>query len=174
MSRIAAVAALDRGHGIGRAGQLPWHLPADLKYFKALTLGKPVVMGRKTFESIGRPLPDRINIVVSRSGITAPGVHVAHSIPAALALARQLAPDKEVMVIGGGEIYRGALEFCDTVYLTEVNARVEADTFFPELPPEQWCLTSRKTHGADERHNFAFDFVTYQRRTEPDSCCNGG
>ncbi len=127
--KIAIVVAMAANRVIGRDNQLPWHLPADLKHFKQLTLGKPVVMGRKTYASIGRPLPERTNIVVTRDrDYEAPGCVVVHSLDEALAAAGEAA---EVMVIGGAGIYRQVLPRTDTLYLTEVHAEFEGDTLFP-------------------------------------------
>ncbi|RYY21017.1 MAG: dihydrofolate reductase [Cytophagaceae bacterium] len=160
------VAAAENGV-IGRQGQLPWHLPADLKHFKALTLGRPVVMGRRTFESIGRPLPGRANIVLtSQLAWPAPaGVLLAHSLPEALALAATQPGGEEVCIIGGGEIYRQALPGADVVHLTEVHTTVpDGDAFFPTLTPREWREETRQRHPADERHAVAYSFVTLRRR----------
>lgn len=164
---VSLVVAASDNNVIGRQGQLPWHLPADLKHFKELTLGHPVVMGRRTFESIGRPLPGRANIVVSRRvDWPAPaGVLHAPSLPAALELARQQPGGEEVCVIGGGEIYRQALPAADVVHLTEVHTQVpDGDTFFPPLPPAEWREETRQRHEPDARHAVAYSFVTLRRR----------
>ena len=130
---IALIVAVSRNRVIGRGGQLPWHLPADLRRFKRLTMGHHLIMGRKTFESIGRPLPGRTSIVVTRRlDYAPPGVLIAGSIPAALQLA---AADREVFFVGGGEVYGQALPLCHKIYLTEVAADVAGDTLFPELDP---------------------------------------
>lgn len=160
------VAAAENGI-IGRQGQLPWQLPADLKHFKALTLGHPVVMGRRTFDSIGRPLPGRTNIVLTgHLGWTPPaGVLVAHSLPEALALAATQPGGDEICVIGGGEIYRQALPGAAVVYLTEVHTTVpDGDTFFPTLSPTEWREETRQRHPADDRHAVPYSFVTLRRR----------
>ena len=156
------VAAADNGV-IGNHGQLPWRLPADLQHFKKLTLGHPVVMGRRTYDSIGRALPGRTNIVVTRQADwAAPGCETAASVAAAVARATAL--DAEVCVIGGGEIYREALPMADVVYLTEVHHAFAGDAFFPALPPGEWREETRERHEADERHAYAFSFVTLRRR----------
>jgi dihydrofolate reductase len=130
---LALIAARARNGVIGLDNRMPWHLPEDLAYFKRVTLGKPVVMGRKTFESIGRPLPGRLNIVVTRNpDWQAAGVQVAHSLDAALALAAAAAPE-EIMLIGGAELYRQALPQADVLYLTEIDAEFAGDAFFPEV-----------------------------------------
>ena len=124
------------GRVIGAGGRLPWHLPADLRHFRTLTLGKPIVMGRRTFESIGRPLPGRTNIVVTRDPeLRGAGVWVALDLEAALALAQPLG---EVMVIGGASIYAGALPLCERIYLTEVHAKISGDTWFPDYDAGEW------------------------------------
>jgi len=146
--QVALIVATAARGVIGRENQLPWHLPQDLKYFKATTLGKPVIMGRKTYESIGRPLPGRPNIVVTRNlAWSAAGVLAAANVDDALAGARQLIAENsglkpEVMVIGGAEIYRSALPLADRIYLTEIDLDIQGDAYFPSLPPGQWRLVS--------------------------------
>jgi dihydrofolate reductase len=162
MARIALIAALDRNRAIGRAGAMPWHLPDDLKRFKALTLGKPVLMGRKTALAIGRALPGRPNLVLTRAD-TAPfdGQTVVHALDDAIARAG----GAELMVIGGGEVYALALPRATRMYLTEIATSCsDADTFFPDFDPLQWREIAREHHPADARHAFAFDFVDYVRR----------
>lgn len=161
MSNLILVVAADLYNAIGRGNALPWHLPDDLKRFKALTLGKPVLMGRKTAESIGRALPGRRNLVLTR-GSTAPyaGQEVVSDFDAALA-----GVDGEVAVIGGGEIFAMALPHAGRVHLTRVHMRVEgADTWFPELDPAAWQESARVAHPADARHAHAFDFIDYVSR----------
>ena len=161
---ISFVVAVAENGVIGARGELPWgRLPADLQHFKRLTLGRPVVMGRRTYDSLGRALPQRPNIVVTRqSGWAAPGCETAASVPAALARAQELAAD--VCVIGGGEIYREALPAADVIYLTEVHHAFEGDASFPPLPPAEWREETRERHEADERHAYAYSFVTLRRR----------
>lgn len=154
------VAAAENGV-IGSNNQLPWRLPDDLRRFKALSMGKPIVMGRRTFESIGRPLPGRLNIVISRqSHLRVEGATVVKSIDDALAAA---GPALELVVIGGAEIYRQILPRTSTIHLTRVHARVAGDVSFPQLDPEQWREIAVERHPADERHPHAFSFVTLQR-----------
>lgn len=154
MTRITLIAALGRNRVIGRDGQMPWHLPEDLRHFKATTLGHPLLMGRRTFDSIGRPLPGRRSIVITRSpDWHHPGVESAHSFPSALALA---GPADEVFVIGGGEVYAAALPFAHAMVLTEVDAEPEGDTYFPEWDPEQWSEVARVPGDG-------LAFVTYER-----------
>lgn len=160
------VAAASNGV-IGRDNQLPWHLPKDLQYFKQTTMGKPVIMGRKTFDSIGRPLPGRANIVVTRQpDYQAEGIHVVNSLEQGLALAQQLAAEKsldEVMVIGGAELYRQSLPTIERVYLTKVHADVEGDAFFPSLD-DAWQCVSEERHSACERNPYDYSFCVYERR----------
>ena len=159
----ALVVAVAQNGVIGGDNRLLWHLPLDLKHFKQLTQGHPIVMGRRTFESIGRPLPNRTNIVVTRQlDWQAQGCEVAFSVPQALEMARAL--DKQVMVIGGGEIYRQALPAAEVVYLTEVHHDFEGDVTFPELSPVEWREETRERHEPDEKHAYAFSFVTLRRR----------
>lgn len=142
--QVALIVAAARNGVIGRDNQLPWRLPEDLKHFKAVTMGKPVIMGRKTHESIGRPLPGRLNVVISRRPRESdtPDLHWVDSLEAALALVRREQPDAgEAMVMGGEQIYRRALPLADRVYLTRVALEVEGDAHFPELAPQQWRLT---------------------------------
>jgi dihydrofolate reductase len=154
MTRVTLIAALGRNRVIGRDGAMPWHLPEDLKHFKHTTMGHPMVMGRKTFESIGRVLPGRRTIVITRQqGWHHPDVEAAHSLPEALSLA---GPGDEVFVVGGGEVYREAMPFAQRLVLTEVHDSPEGDTFFPEWSRRQWREVAREPH---ER----FDLVTYER-----------
>lgn len=158
---LALIAALDRNYAIGRGGAMPWHLPDDLKRFKALTLGKPVLLGRKTALAIGRALPGRTNLVLTRSG-AAPFAQqqVVASLDAAIAAAH----GQELMVIGGGEIYALALPHASRLYLTWIETVAgDADAFFPGFDPMQWRETAREAHAADARHEFAFNFVDYDR-----------
>ncbi|MBL8266709.1 type 3 dihydrofolate reductase [Steroidobacter sp.] len=158
LSIIVAVA--DNGV-IGSANQLPWRLPDDLKRFKALSLGKPIVMGRKTFDSIGKPLPGRLNIVISRQpGLQIPGCTVVTSIDDAIATAQ---PAPEIVIVGGAEIYRQALPKVSTIHVTRVHAAVDGDVVFPELREQEWQEVAKEYHPADDRHAHAFTFSTLQR-----------
>lgn len=145
---------------IGRDNALPWHLPADLAQFKRLTLGKPILMGRRTFESIGRPLPGRRNLVMSRSGFSAPGVETVRSVEEALQL---VAGEPELANIGGAEVFRIALPRTDRVYLTRVHATVEGDTYLPPLPASEWREVAREERAADERNPWPMTFLTLDR-----------
>lgn len=158
---VTLIAALDRNRAIGRGGAMPWHLPDDLKRFKRLTLGRPVLMGRRTAQAIGRTLPGRPNLVLTRGG-TAPftGQEAVASLDAALALAN----GAELVVIGGGEVYALALPCATRLHLTHVDCVAEnADAFFPRVDWREWRETARAHHTADTRHEFAFDFVDYER-----------
>ncbi|WP_193067737.1 dihydrofolate reductase, partial [Halomonas sp. 3D7M] len=139
---IAMIVAMAKNRVIGVEGKLPWYLPEDLKFFKRMTQAKPLVMGRKTYASIGKPLPNRLNIVVTRdTNFAAEGVRICHELPAALALADQQATieaAEEIMVMGGGEIYRQALPHAQRLYITEVDIDVDGDAVFPELSMEEW------------------------------------
>ena len=166
--KLSLIVATANKNAIGRNNELPWHLPQDLKYFKSVTLGKPIIMGRKTFESIGKPLPGRTNIVVTRQkNWTVAGVLVAESVEQALEMANQLPSEQakvidEVMVIGGAEIYRHALPLADRVYLTKIDVDVEgADAFFPELPDSQWKIVSDLSGDADA--NLQHRFLTLDK-----------
>ena len=161
MSILSLIAAMDRNRLIGRDNTLPWRLPEDLRHFKATTLGKPVIMGRKTWESIGRPLPGRRNIVVSRNpDYPLQGAERAASLDAALTLAEDTGTD-EIFVIGGGDLYRQALPRARRLYLTEIDASHEGDAWFPEIPPGEWREVAREEHRAADGLPFAF--VRYER-----------
>jgi dihydrofolate reductase len=159
---ISLVVAMDRNRLIGRNQQLPWRLPADLRHFKEITMGKPILMGRKTWESIGRPLPGRTNVVVTRStDFQAPGCIVFHSIEEALAAVGNY---KEVMVIGGAHIYQQLLPRAERIYLTLVDHAFAGDTWFPELDERDWKETSRQDHDPDQKNPYRYSFVQLQRR----------
>jgi dihydrofolate reductase len=159
--KLSLIVAMADNHVIGHNNRLPWHLPADLKHFRAITLGKPVLMGRKTWESIGRPLPGRTNIVITRNAdYLAADCVVVHSLDEALRAAGSAA---EVMVIGGAELYRQALPQADTLYLTLVHGEFEGDTRFPDWQPDDWRETERIDHGPDDRNPHAYSFITLER-----------
>ncbi len=161
--RVSFIVAADLGGVIGLGGGLPWRLPADLRRFKALTMGHHLIVGRKTFEAIGRPLPGRTMVVVSRGALVTPeGVLVAASPDVAVELA-EAAGASEAFVAGGGEIYRALLPRADRVHLTRVEARFEGDTFFPDLDPSAWRLAWREDHPADETHGVPFSFQVWER-----------
>jgi dihydrofolate reductase len=163
---VSLIAALSENRTIGKANGLPWHLPDDSRYFMQTTKGHHVIMGRKNYDSLPekfKPLPDRFNIVVTRQEhFSAPGCVVLHSLEPALKTAKA-AGESEVFVIGGAELYALALPAAQRLYLTEVHAVVQGDTFFPPFNPRDWREVSRTVHPADARHAYAFDFVLYER-----------
>jgi dihydrofolate reductase len=155
---------MDEKRGIGKAGKLPWRLSSDLKRFRELTMGHHMIAGRKTFESIGKPLPGRQMIVVTRNAnFKADGCLVAASVQAALAAAQERG-ETEVFVIGGAEIYAETLDVADRVYLTQVHAEVDADTFFPELKPDSWTETQSAYQQAGDKNQYAFTFKLLERK----------
>ena len=161
-TRLSLIAALAKNHVIGIENRLPWNLPEDLAHFKALTVGHPIVMGRKTFESLGRPLPGRRNIVITRNPLyPAGGCEIAVSIPAAIDLC---AGDEEIFFIGGAELYKQVLPLVDRMYLTEVQIEAQGDAWFPEFDPSAFREISRETHTGEKGDRLGFDFVVYERR----------
>lgn len=166
--KIVLVAAIGRNNVIGRDGQLPWRLKSDLKHFRAVTTNRPVVMGRKTFESMGKPLPDRTNIVLTRNlGLIVPGGALANSMDAAMGFARQDAIRRgvdEIMIIGGGDVFERMLPMADRLEITHVNASPEGDAFFPRLEPSDWREVKRASYPAGPDDDASFDTVTYVRR----------
>ena len=161
--RINIVVAMSRNGVIGHNGALPWRLPADLKRFKSVTMGHPIVMGRKTHDSIGRPLPDRRNVVITRDpDYKAAGCDVVVSPEAAMAL---LNDAEEVMIIGGGQIYAAFLPLANRIHFTRVHAELEGDVTFPELDENKWALQSSVAHDADVTHRYAFDVLCFERRS---------
>lgn len=162
---VALIVAMAENGVIGRDGGLPWRLSGDLRYFKSVTMGKPIIMGRKTFESIGRPLPGRPNLVVSRNpDFSAEGVEVFGTLEAAVARAETLVED-DVMVIGGAGLYSAALAIAGRIYLTEVHAAVDGDVTFPAFDRSGWAETSRERHPAGEKDEFDHSFVVLERVT---------
>lgn len=158
---IALIAALANNRVIGRDNDLPWRLPQDLKRFKALTMGNAIMMGRRTFESIGRALPGRDNLVVTRNrSFEAPGCRLFANIDEAF----DAAADRDLMVIGGADIYAQTIATAQCLHLTWVDADIEGDALFPEFDEEQWQVVSEQRHSRDERHEFDYRFVDYQRR----------
>jgi dihydrofolate reductase len=161
---ISIIVAMDRNRLIGSNNGLPWRLPADLKHFKAITLGKPVIMGRKTYESIGRPLAERQNIIVSRTaGFVAPGCATVTSADAALAAAGDV---PEVMIIGGAQLYTQLLPRVQRIYLTQIDTAFEGDAWFPELDTSLWHEIAREDHTPDERNPHAYSFLVLERRPQ--------
>ena len=163
--RVSLIVAMAQNGVIGRGNRLPWRLPEDLRRFKASTMGKPILMGRKTFESIGHPLAGRLNIVLTRDAHwSATGVAVVHTVEAALAAAGDAG---ELMVIGGAEIYQLVMPFARRIYLTHVHAEVAGDTFFPAFDPTQWVDVECEAFAADERNAYPLTFMTLERRGAP-------
>jgi len=156
---ISMIVAYSKNRVIGSGGKLPWEgkMPADIRYFRAMTLGKTVIMGRTTYESIGRALPKRQNIVLSRTPFEAPGIAAVNNLDDAYKLAKN-----EISIIGGGQVYRAALESADTIYATEIDIDVEGDATFPALGPE-WVETHRDDHVTDAENAYAYSFVTYTK-----------
>jgi len=158
---LAIIAAIADNGAIGKDNNLLWHISEDLKYFKRTTSGFPVIMGRKTYESIGRPLPKRRNIVISRTMETAPGLELASSLDEALKMVGQ---EEKCFIIGGGSIYSQALDRADTLYITHVHTQIsKADTFFPEINPLEWSLVSHSETFTDVETSLTFNFAVYKR-----------
>ncbi|SBS35185.1 Dihydrofolate reductase type 3 [Marinomonas spartinae] len=164
---LSLIVAMSTNRTIGINNALPWHLPNDLKYFKQATMGKPIVMGRKTFESIGKPLPGRRNIVITRDeGFQADGIDVVHTLDDAIALGEDIClvnGQEEVMVIGGSQIYQLALERAERLYVTHVDAQVEGDAFFPEVDWPSFTLLAEESFAAEGPNPYDYRFSVYQR-----------
>ena len=160
---VIIIAAVAENGVIGKDGDLPWHLPKDLKRFKALTSGHTIIMGRKTFDSCNRrPLPNRRNIVVTRNqDFDGEGVEIAHSVEDAVSLTK---PDDTVFIVGGSAIYQAALPIANAMDLTRIHARIEGHTFFPEFDQNDWQLVNSETHQPDERHAHSFTFQQFSRK----------
>jgi dihydrofolate reductase len=166
--KIALIVAASQNHVIGLDNQLPWHLPEDLQYFKAVTMGKPILMGRKTFDSIGRPLPGRANIVLTRDASwSAEGVEVVNDLDSAIAASEKacaVAGTEELMIIGGEQIYRKFLPVASKLYLTKVEAEIEGDAYFPAIDSNQWRQVAEKI--PEKIGNYSYRFVVLERITE--------
>jgi dihydrofolate reductase len=164
---ISLIAALSKNRVIGKENDLPWHLPDDMKYFMQTTKGHHVIMGRKNYDSIPekfRPLPNRVNMVVTRqANFVAPGCLIFHDIKSAIEFAKQEKAE-EIFIIGGAEIYKLGMPLANRLYLTEIHAEMEGDTYFPEFEKNDWMESSRVPHEKDERHAYAFDYVIYNRK----------
>lgn len=160
---VSIIAAMDRNHGIGAENKLPWKLSADLKRFRELTMGHHIVMGRKTYESIGKPLPGRQTIIITRnSDYKVEGGDVVHSIEDAIRLAEPRS-ESELFICGGGEIYSQSLDLADKMYLTFVDAEVETDTRFPEWNKDEWDEIKSEHYIADEKNQYSFDFKLFHK-----------
>jgi dihydrofolate reductase len=159
--RISIISAMAENRVIGIENRLPWHLPADLKHFRSLTMGHHILMGRKTFESIGKPLPGRTTVIISRNpDFAAPGCIVAGSIEAAIAACHN---DSEVFIIGGEQLYRQALPLADRLYLTQVATQVTGDAYFPEIDPAQWRQSAAERFPADAQNPYAYQFLVLEK-----------
>lgn len=157
---ISLIAAVDENYGLGYNNQLLCHLPADLKFFKHITTGKPIIMGRLTYESIGRPLPNRHNIVVSRHVTDIEGVTTASNLEQAIEYGGD---GQEIMIIGGATIYKQAIHMAQQLYITKIHHQFVADVFFPEISESEWKLVSEITHPVDEKNKYPMTFQLYQR-----------
>ena len=161
MTILSMIVAHANNRVIGKNNDMPWHLPADLAYFKKTTLGKPIIMGRKTFQSIGRPLPGRKNIVISRDeSYQVEGVEVVNSVEAALAL---VVDSEEVMVIGGGAIYQHCLAAAQRLYITHIDADIDGDTYFPDYDLSVWEKVASDIRPSDEKNQYQLDFSVYEK-----------
>lgn len=158
---VSLIVAMTKNRVIGKDNQMPWHLPRDLAWFKQHTLGKPVIMGRKTFESIGRPLPKRQNIVLSRSPFNHPNIDWAENFSQAITLAQ---PANEIMLIGGGELFRQTLERANKLYLTEIQTELDGDTYFPEINFEEWEIEYEEYSQADQDNAYSCHFMILKRK----------
>ncbi len=160
--QLSIIVAMANNRVIGNQNQLPWHLPADLKHFKALTLGKAVIMGRKTYESIGKPLPQRRNIIISRqTSFAVPDCEIVHSLQQALTLIKN---EPEGMIIGGNQIFLAALPMTTRIYLTVIHHNFAGDVVFPELDMSEWQEISHEDHAANEKNLYSFSFITLERK----------
>ncbi len=158
---LTMIAAAAENNALGKNNDLVWHLPDDFKRFKKLTSGHYIIMGRKTFESFPKPLPNRTHLVITRrKNYNPPGALIVNSLQEALKIAKD---DEQPFIIGGGEIYELAMPIADKIELTRVHGTFEADTFFPEINMENWKITARKFHEKDEKHSYAFTYLTYER-----------
>ncbi|QRN04855.1 dihydrofolate reductase [Legionella sp. MW5194] len=161
MTLISLIAAVDENRGLGKNNQLLCHLPADLAHFKKITMGKPIIMGRKTFASIGRPLPGRLNIVLSRTESMIPGVVTVSSLPKAL---EQVSEFPEAMIIGGADLFEQALPLASRLYLTVIHHLFDADVFFPLWNANEWCCLETLSRQADDKNPYDVTFYSYERR----------
>ena len=165
---VSIIVAKATNNAIGLKGDLPWHLPADLKHFKKTTKGHHVIMGRKTFETLQNPLPGRIHLVITsnRNYSVPKGHRVVHSLEEAIAIGKEKGLEK-IFILGGAEIYKLALPYCDEMIITEIEAMPEADTYFPDYDKEDWMICHKSSHSKDENNPFNFAIVTYKRKAVP-------
>jgi len=159
---LSIIVAKATNNVIGNNNTLIWHLPSDLKYFKKLTTGNTIIMGRKTFDSIGKPLPNRRNVIITRnSNLKIEGCEVVNSLEEAIQLSSS---DENVFIVGGADIYRQSMTMAQTLYVTEVHAEFNGDSYFPEIEPSKWIEIKREDHNADEKNSLDYSFVTYNKR----------
>jgi dihydrofolate reductase len=158
---VSIVVAIAENYAIGKNNQLLWHMPADLKHFRQITSGHTIIMGRKTYDSVGKPLPNRRNIIITRQDITIPGCEVVKSVDEALELC---AGEEEVFIVGGAEIYKLAMGRTDRIYLTIIHHSFDADTLFPEIDYMDWKEAAREDHQPDEKNKFPYSFITLERK----------
>ena len=163
---LSAITAAAENNVIGKDNRLPWHLPADMRYFKATTMGHAVILGRKTFDSFGKALPGRTNIVITRGTLALPGAVVVHSVGEALARAREIEA-RETFVLGGAQIYAETLPILDRIYLTRIFETFEGDAFFPRLDPREWELAGEDRRAPDEKNRYAYAFQRWERVRHP-------
>ena len=160
--RISIIVAFDENHLIGKDNALPWHLPADLKHFKSITMGHHMIMGRKTFESIGKPLPGRVSVVITRQkNLEFEGCITVHSFEEAL---EKIKSEDEIFIIGGAEIFKYSLPLATDLYITQIHHKFDGDTYFPEIEASKWKEVSRSDHFADEKNNWDYSFIQYTRQ----------
>jgi dihydrofolate reductase len=157
---VSIIVAIAKNHAIGKDNKLLWYLPNDLKHFKDVTTGHTVIMGRKTYDSVGKPLPKRRNIIITRQAISIEGCEVVNSLEAALALCKD---EDEVFIVGGAEIYRQAISLTDRIYLTVIDQEFDGDSFFPELDPAEWEEKERENFEPDEKNKLRYSFITLER-----------
>ena len=157
---VSIIVAIAKNHAIGKDNKLLWYLPNDLKHFKDVTTGHTVIMGRKTYDSVGKPLPKRRNIIITRQAISIEGCEVVNSLEAALALCKD---ESEVFIVGGAEIYRQSIPLTDRIYLTVIDQEFDGDSFFPELDPAEWEEKERENFEPDEKNKLRYSFITLER-----------
>ncbi len=157
---ISIVVAADENNGIGKGNQLPWHLPADLKHFREFTIGYPVIMGRKTFDSVGKPLPKRRNIIITTQNLKIEGCEVVHSIKEAI---EKCDGEEKIAIVGGATIFEQSMDLVDIIHFTRIHHIFEADTFFPVIDPDKWIEADTEYHQPDEKNKYAYSFITYRK-----------
>jgi len=161
---ISAIVAASKNWVIGKNNEIPWYIPNDLRYFRRMTLGHHIILGRKNYESIGKPLPKRTNLIVTRdTNFEAPGCLVVHSVEEAIAIAKKN-KEEELMICGGGQIYAQTMPLVEKLYFTEIEAVVDGDVYFPEIDESEWDLISTERNQADDRHEYGYNFMIYERK----------